>query len=57
MPKSHALTIRLSAAQYTAVQRLSLHFGINITNILRMALARFIEEENHRQKEAHPKTK
>lgn len=45
MPKSHPVAIRLNASQYAAIQRLSLRLGINISNILRLALARFIEEE------------
>jgi len=57
MPKSHPLTIRLNATQYAAVRRLSVRLAISISDILRLALARFIEEEDHRQKEAHPKPK
>lgn len=47
MGKSHPFTLRLSSAQYAAVVRLSQKLGISITNIVRLALARFIEEENH----------
>jgi antitoxin component of RelBE/YafQ-DinJ toxin-antitoxin module len=47
MGKIHPFTVRLSSAQYAAVSRISQKLGISVTNIVRLALARFIEEENH----------
>jgi hypothetical protein len=46
MGKTHPFTVRLNSAQYAAIVRLSQRLGVSITNIVRLALARFIEEEN-----------
>jgi len=53
VPKSHPFTIRLNATQYAAVRRLSLRLAISVSDILRLALARFVEEENRRSEETH----
>jgi antitoxin component of RelBE/YafQ-DinJ toxin-antitoxin module len=47
MGKVHPFTVRLNTAQYAAVIRLSQKLGLSITSIVRLALARFIDEESH----------
>jgi hypothetical protein len=37
----------LSSAHYAAVIRLSQKLGVSITTIVRLAVARFIDEESH----------
>ena len=45
-PDKHTLTVRLSPAQYRALERLAKKLNIDKTNVIRLALTRMAESEN-----------
>lgn len=44
-PPKHTLTVRLSPAQYRAVEKLEVKLNLDKTNVIRLALTRLAESE------------
>jgi hypothetical protein len=57
MTSLHILTIRLSKAQYRALEKLEGKLNLDKTNVIRLALTRLSEAEGILQVPADPKSR